>query len=183
MDAGQRSALARMPLAEGVFGLFRHALADDKLQEVWEEHRGRCYEDVLTFSTLLPVVQDALLLFNSGRESFLKHQAEGTLETTLSAVYGKLSRVRVPVSQGLLLMASRQLRALFPAEADREKPPSLEAFHVVIYDGKAMKRVAKRLKPCRGAPGGLLGGRSSRWTARRAWCWRFAATWMATPTM
>jgi hypothetical protein len=36
----------------------------------------------------------------------------------------------------------------------------LKRFKIVIYDGKAIKRVAKRLKPCRGAAGGLLGGRA-----------------------
>lgn len=160
MDAGQRLAVARMPLAEGVLWLFRQALADDVLEAVWAEHRGRCYNDVLTFPTMLRLVQDALLRFDSGRESFLKHQAEGTLETTLPAVYGKLSRIPVPVSQGLLLTASRRLRAVFPDQACGEKPPSLAAFRVLIYDGKALKRVAKRLKPCRGAAGGLLGGRA-----------------------
>ena len=30
----------------------------------------------------------------------------------------------------------------------------------MIYDGKAIKKVAKRLKPLRGRPGGMLGGRA-----------------------
>jgi hypothetical protein len=36
----------------------------------------------------------------------------------------------------------------------------LKAFRIVIYDGKALKRVAKRLKRLRGVAGGVLGGRA-----------------------
>lgn len=160
MDEGQRLAVTRMPLVEGVLWLFRHALGDDLLEEIWDEHRGRCYDDVLTFPVMVQLIQDALMRFPSGRESFLKHQADGLLETTLQAAYGKLSRIPVAVSQGLLRSCSQRLRKLFPEWSCSEKPGSLEGFHVLIYDGKAMKRVAKRLKPCRGAPGGLLGGRA-----------------------
>jgi hypothetical protein len=35
----------------------------------------------------------------------------------------------------------------------------LAGFQVLVLDGKAIKRVAKRLKSVRGLPGGLLGGR------------------------
>ncbi|MDX1968076.1 MAG: transposase [Planctomycetaceae bacterium] len=160
MDAGQRAALARMPLAEGVGWLWRYVLDDDALQQVWDEHRGRCWNGILTFPLLVELVRDALLECRSGRESFLKHQEAGTLETSLQAAYGKLKRTPVAVSEALLRHCTQRLRDVFPEWACWQKPRSLQAFRVLIYDGKAIKRVAKRLKPCRGAPGGLLGGRA-----------------------
>jgi hypothetical protein len=39
-------------------------------------------------------------------------------------------------------------------------PPSLRGFSAVILDGKASKRVARRLKPLRGVTGGVLGGKA-----------------------
>jgi hypothetical protein len=39
-------------------------------------------------------------------------------------------------------------------------PKSLEEYEVLVFDGKAIKRVAKRLKPLWDAAGGLLGGRA-----------------------
>ena len=50
-----------------------------------------------------------------------------------------------------------------PAEYDagvHAVDESGEPGSTVILDGKAIKRVAKRLRPLRGLPGGLLGGRA-----------------------
>jgi hypothetical protein len=52
------------------------------------------------------------------------------------------------------------LKEAFPLWAEWELPKSLRGLRVVILDGKAIKRVAKRLKLLRGIPGGLLGGRA-----------------------
>ena len=160
MDAGAKWAVGRMPLAEGVQWVLRYALGDELLQGIWDEHRGRCYDKTISFPLLVWLTRDALMEFNSGHESFIKHQADSTLETSVQAAYGKLGRTPVAVSQGLLLQATRRLRELFPEWACWQTPASLRAFRVLIYDGKAIKRVAKRLKSCRGAAGGLLGGRA-----------------------
>ena len=160
MEDLERAMLARVPLAEGVLWLWRHVLDEAALQEVWDENRGRCYDRVITFPMLVMLVHDALLRYASARESFLKHAEAETFAASLQAAYGKLSRVPVPVSQAFLLQSYRRLRELFPGWACWQKPESLRRFGIVIYDGKAIKRVAKRLKPCRGAAGGLLGGRA-----------------------
>ena len=184
MDAGPKWAVGRMPLAEGVQWVLRYALDDERLQGIWDEHRGRSYDKTISFALLVWLTRDALMEFNSGHESFVKHPADSTRETSVQAAYGKLGRTPVAVSQGLLLQATRRLRELFPDWACWQTPASLRAFRVLIYDSKAIKRVAKRLKSCRGAAGGLLGG--SRWwrsTGRRAWRWRCAAMPTATRTM
>jgi hypothetical protein len=45
--------------------------------------------------------------------------------------------------------------AVYPARAQLALPPSVQEVTVLVVDGKAIKRVAKRLKPLRGRKGGV----------------------------
>jgi len=161
MDRPRKEVLARMPLAEATLLLWRWVTCEDRLQSLWGRFRGRCYEKVISFPLMAHLIADALLRHGgSGRRSFEKNIESGELEATLQAAYGKLRRLPIPLSQAFLGECSAALREAFPAWAEWELPKSLRAFHVVIFDGKAIKRVAKRLKLLRGIPGGLLGGRA-----------------------
>jgi len=160
MDETQRAMLAKMPLAEGIGWLCRYTLDDTLLNSVWEQDRGRCYTATIKFPDFVRLIHDALLTYGSGRECFQKHREAGTFAASLTAAYGKLRRVPIAVSEGLLQRGSARLRELFPAWSEWQKPRSLGKFRILIYDGKAIKRVAKRLKPTRGMTGGLLGGRA-----------------------
>src|SRR5205807_675377 len=78
----------------------------------------------------------------------------------IQAAYGKLRRVPLAVSAAFLAEGTARLRELLPAPAAGRIPPSLQAFTLTVLDGKAVKRVAKRLKLLRGVRGGLLGGKA-----------------------
>ncbi len=132
----------------------------DRLEEIWKKHRGRCFENLISFPVMVSLVADALLKYESGRESFEKNREDGVLEASIQAAYKKLGRCPIAVSQAFLQSASRALREAFPSWAEWKKPQSLVDFRIVIYDGKAIKKVAKRLKPLRGISGGILGGRA-----------------------
>jgi hypothetical protein len=93
------------------------------------------------------------------RASRAPHEA-GELEASKVAAYGKLGRLPIAVSQAFLAELSRDLRTLFPAVARRQPPASLRGMNTIIFDGKAIKRVAKRLKLLRSLAGGMLGGRA-----------------------
>jgi hypothetical protein len=80
------------------------------------------------------------------------------LPTCVEALYGKLRRVPLTLSQGLLGEATCRLRQVFPAATD-PLPKSLDALEVVAFDGKKIKFVAKRLKGLRGLRGQTLGGK------------------------
>jgi hypothetical protein len=130
------------------------------LDGLFEAHRGRCYQDALRFPTLVYLVRDALLVHDgSARRSFVRAQEAGELPVAVASAYAKLSRLPVALSEALLAEGSRRLAALMPegVAAGREVPASLGGFEVVAVDGKKAKRAAKRLKPCRGLPGALLG--------------------------
>jgi hypothetical protein len=161
MDCGFMEVAVRMPLAEAVFWLWRWVTREDRLQSLWGRYRGRCYEKIISFSLMVHLIADALLRYEgSGRRSFEKSVESGALAASVTAAYGKLRRMPIPLSQAFLSECTAALTEAFPAKAERELPKSLRGFRVVILDGKAIKRVAKRLNLLRGIPGGLLGGRA-----------------------
>src|SRR5687767_10218149 len=151
---------ARMPLAEAALAIWRFVFDEQRLNGLWQQYRGRCYEKVISFPTMTHLVAEALLHYRgSGRRSFQKNQEAGRLHSSVAAAFGKLGRLPLELSQGLLRDGTAALRELFPRRGGRPLPASLGAFEVFVFDGKALKKVAKRLKPLRGVGGGLLGGK------------------------
>ena len=64
-------AMARMPLAESVLTLWRFVADDPISTRFSNEHRGRCYEKILSFSSMVYLIRDALLEYNgSGHKAF-----------------------------------------------------------------------------------------------------------------
>jgi Transposase DDE domain len=159
--AGMQELWASMPLAEAVVQVFRYVGDDARLQAIFDENRGRCYDDVIRFPDLVTLIGDALLEYGgSGNQSFSRAQENGELNASKVAAYGKLGRLPIPLSQAFLADLSHSLRELFPAQARRRPPASLCEFSTITMDGKAIKKVAKRLKLLRKVGGGLLGGRA-----------------------
>jgi hypothetical protein len=161
MDAIDSGAWLRVPLAEAVLTLWRFVAGDERLDELFQRERGRCYTKVLEFHVLVQLMHDALLVYRgSGRETFEHAKEAGELPVSIQAAFGKLRRIPIGLSQGFLAECTDRLRAVFPKTASRTIPCSLQAFRINVFDGKAIKHVAKRLKPLRGRVGGVLGGRA-----------------------
>lgn len=53
--------LARMPLAEAVLTQWCWIADDAYLEQVFDCHRGRCYEKILSFPVMVRLIRDALL--------------------------------------------------------------------------------------------------------------------------
>ncbi len=161
MDVRTEAMLARMPLAEAVLWLWRWLTGEERMMRLWEAHRGRCYEKVISFPLIVQLMADALLQYGgSGRRSFEKGVERAELEASIQAAFGKLRRLPVPLSEAFLAEGAAAVRTVFPRKARRKLPKSLNRFQVIILDGKAIKRVLKRLLALRGVSGGLLGGRA-----------------------
>ena len=160
----QRELLARLPLADAVLSLLGFLWSDSFLDRLFDEHRGRCYEQGLTFPRLVELVRDALLIHHgSGRASFETAEERQALPVLVGSVYQKLARVPLAVSQALLRETACRLPALLPSvampAAPSPLPASLGGLAVVALDGKVLKHVPRRLKPLRKLQGKLLGGR------------------------
>jgi Transposase DDE domain len=156
-----REVLGRLPLAEAVLSLWRWVVEPLFLLSLFARHRGAGYERVISFGVLVQLIADALLEHRgSGRKSFARAQENGQLEASVQAVYQKLGRVPLALSEAWLAESTERVRPVYPQRATMAVLPSLETFQVLIVDGKAIKRVAKRLKPLRGRKGGVLGGKA-----------------------
>ena len=160
-DSYARQTLARLPLAEAVLLLWQQVADPAVLQDLFDRHRGRCYDKALSFPALVQLIADALLQHDgSARASFERALEADALPVTIPAAYGKLRRLPVALSAALLGEGTARLRQLLPAAPAAALPRSLRDFTVVALDGKAVKRVAKRLKLLRGVRGGVLGGKA-----------------------
>jgi Transposase DDE domain len=161
MDGFSRDVAKRLPLAEAVWRLFDYVCGESFLNDVFQRHRGRSYEDLISFSTMVRLIGDALLEHGgSGRQSLLRAKERGELPSSARAVYAKLGRMPIPLSMGLLTEASARLASLFPISRERAcVPASLKQLHVLIHDGKTVKHVEKRLKVLRNRHGKFLGGK------------------------
>jgi hypothetical protein len=156
-----RAVLARLPLAEAVLTLWLWMTRKSSLDALFRQHRGRCYEDTLSFALVVPLVADALLQHGgSGRKRFTRSREQGELSATIPAAEQKLSRLPLPLSAAFLSDATQRLSAVAPPQAWEAIPESLRAFVPSAVDGKVVKKVPKRLRPLRSPRGGLLGGKA-----------------------
>jgi hypothetical protein len=159
MDGFQIEVLSHLPLAEGIFHLFSHVLDHQHLGEMFESHRGRCYERDLSFAEVVYLLRDALLVHEgSGNASFCAAKEADALSVAVKNVYEKLGRLPLELSLALLRETTVKLAELLPPVHD-PLPASLAGLVVIAFDGKKIKKAAKRLKALRGLPGKMLGGK------------------------
>lgn len=161
MDDLAPAVLARLPLAEAVLLVWRYLADETVLEDLYERHRGACYHKVLSFPTLVCLIADALLTHGGNAcRTFQQARQTETLTTSLAAAYGKLRRLPIGLSMAFLSDGVRRLQELLPPVSAVPLPASLGDLTPMVFDGKAIKRVAKRLKPLQGVRGGVLGGRA-----------------------
>jgi hypothetical protein len=154
-----RAACLRLPLADAALRLLDFAANDQTLADTYQRHRGRSYEVDITFPLFFRLIRDALLQRpTTAHQRFRRAQDEGELDATVEAMYGKLRRVPLSLSQAVLAEPTQRLSQVLPASPD-SLPESLRSFTVLAFDGKKLKYVPKRLKPLRAVRGRVLGGK------------------------
>src|SRR6266851_3766500 len=84
--------LAELPLAESFYTLWGYLATDQVLEDLFKLHRGKCYEDVLTFPELVSVLVDAITHYHgSGNRAIIKALERNHLSVQHRATYGKLA--------------------------------------------------------------------------------------------
>jgi hypothetical protein len=160
MDAFDQQLKQRLPLAAATLELFDFAFDEQLLGDIYQQHRGRCYTDCLTFPKLLSLVRDCLLQHaGSGHRLFTELERDDAEPVDESSFYRKLAKMPVAVSRALLRECTVRLMQLAPLPAVL-LPGCFEEFEAVVIDGKKIKNAAKRLKPTRGYSGKLLGAKA-----------------------
>lgn len=161
MDANIRFVLGKTPLAEAVWLLFDSVLPDSFLGDFYESHRGFCYEREFSFANIVHLVSDALLRNDSrAHPTLAEHEQSERCPASEQAFYGKLRRMPEPLSEAFLSQVTSRLSPWMPTSPAVDLPDSLNAFRILVFDGKTFKKAAKRLKPVRGRAGRALGGRA-----------------------
>jgi len=162
-EAWARQALCKVPLAHTVLAMLRFILQTAFLEKIYEEHRGQCYQALLSFPTIVQVISDALLKFHGSGRQAIEHAIEnGQLPCQMRAVYDKLRRLPLSLSVALLQETAAVLRQMLPSMPS-PLPACFAEFNVGILDGKKIKNVAKRLLCARGEPGKILGSMLLAW--------------------
>jgi hypothetical protein len=157
MRGYERETLERLPLAEAAYRLLDFVTHEEALDAIYEQYRGRSYTKLIGFPLLVHLTADALVQHRgSGHQSLARAQDAGILPTSLKAAYGKLARMPLRLSQGLLLESSRRLQQVAAPVCCVDLPASLQGMTVLIVDGKKIKRVAHRLKILRNTYGHVL---------------------------
>lgn len=160
MDEFERELMRRSPLAGCVLEISDFLFDKQLLDALYGRHRGRCYEDVLSFGEFLLLTRDALVRHDgSAHKLFLELEREGKHPVDESNFYRKLARTPVELSRALLRQCTGRLKALMPADVVT-LPGCFDGFEVIIGDGKKIKNATKRLKPTRGYSGKLLGAKA-----------------------
>ena len=163
MNQFERELMRRSPLAACVLETCDFIFDDAFLRSIWDEHRGRCYEDVLKFEDFLRLMRDALVNHGgSAHRVFVDLEAGGEQPCDESNFYRKLARTPVAISRALLREGSQRLRQLLPPSAEPvvQLPGCFARYTLFAGDGKRIKDAAKRLAPTRGYRGRLLGAKS-----------------------
>lgn len=162
MDKLDLEVLQRLPLAEAVLTVLRFVWDDRRLTDLFEQHRRTGSECKVRFAELVNLVAEAIIQHQgSGRKTFEQAQEEGRLNATVEAVYGKLRRCPIELSEAFLTETTRYLQQLLPrTKGSQAIPPSLAGHRVWIVDGKKLKKLPKRLGALRGVSGKVLGGKA-----------------------
>jgi hypothetical protein len=156
-----RQVANQLPLAEAALRMLDQITQPPFVEPIFEKHRGRSYQAEISFALFVQLIADALLEHHgSGRQGFTRAIENGDLEASIQAAYGKLRRIPLSLSMGLLSEGSAHLHELFPAGiAVQKTPASLRALEIFIHDGKTIKDVAKRMKILQKLKGKVIGGR------------------------
>jgi len=161
MDAFVVELMRRSPLATAVLDVCDYTFDRQMLEEIWQSHRGRCYDDKLLFPDFLRLMRDALTRHGgSAHQLFVHLESRDAAPVDESNFYRKLARMPVALSRALLQRCTRRLSPLMPAAAAATLPACFDDYQVIVADGKAIKNVAKRLAPTRGYVGKLLGAKA-----------------------
>jgi hypothetical protein len=165
MDAFLEELMRRSPLATAVLDVCDYLFDDRLLDDVWERHRGRCYQDVLTFAEFLRLMRDALIHHGgSAHKLFVGLESRDEHPVDESNFYRKLARTPVALGRALLRQCTARLSQVMPTGATTtttaDLPACFDGFAMIAADGKTIKNAAKRLKPTRGYVGKLLGAKA-----------------------
>lgn len=153
--------LKKTPLAVLARTCLEPLFDPQRLDTLFRDHSSRQYQRELLFSHLVDLLLAVILGTKpSLRAAFLDRSDEGQARVSIQALYGKLRRTELGVSEALVRESAVQLGEVL-AELNANRPPPLPGYRVCVIDGNLLGKTERRLGPlrddwARGLPGRVL---------------------------
>jgi hypothetical protein len=139
--------IEKYPLAVMTRSIVESVLGD-QLDDVFQQHRGRQYDDTIKFSTIaMSMAEIALGTVENRYQAYRKYKDE--LQTSLVAYYGKINRTEPAVCEALVRHSAHKAGELL-GELDFEPWEVLPGYRCFALDGNHLCKTEKRLKETRG---------------------------------
>lgn len=123
-------------------------LMGDRLDEVFDQNRGRQYDDTIKFSTVaMTMAEIALGTLKNRNQAYRKYKQE--LQTSVEAYYGKLNRTEPGVSEAVVRYSAGQASQLLD-QLGFQPWEVLPGYRCFSIDGNHLQKTEKRLKETRG---------------------------------
>jgi IS4 transposase len=151
-----------VPLGVMVRGTMEWMLDKTALEKLFQEHGGDQYTRELTIAALVGLlIQVSAGIRGSVHAAYKADQASGepTVTTSLQAVYGKLGRMEIGVSEAVTRYSAErcaELVALMPQARDEPLP----GYRMRVLDGNVLAGSEHRLTPLRQWLNACLPGKS-----------------------
>ncbi len=136
--------------------LFSRQFSDEKLNEIFAEHRRRQVESKLLFSSLVHLLAPVV---SGSRPSVNSSYQMSDLDVSSQAVYDKLQGVEPEVSDALVRSPVKELRRL-QDKAKTRRDDIIAGYHTFVIDGKTYNATQHRLKESRKDARAPLPGRA-----------------------
>ena len=171
-----REILSRLPLAEAVLSLWRWVADPLFLLSVFARHRGQGYEKESSFRVWVQLIADALLEHQgSGKKSFARGREQGLLTASVQAVYQKLGRVPLGLSEAWLAESTARVRPGYPWRRERPGRVGGGRRSMTAPTGSAgggcSRCCARPVIPCAGPTSTRSGPARPSWTGRWTGWW------------
>lgn len=137
-------------------GLFERTFSEDRLNEIFRQHKVRQLEGDLVFASLIELLTPVVLgRIRSVRSS---HQVrKETIGVSRQAVYDKLQGVECPVSEALVRCSATDLTKILRT-AKVSHDDLIPDYHAFIIDGKRLDGTEHRIEETRGLSNAPLPG-------------------------
>ena len=150
-----REVLTRLPLAEAVLSLWRWVADPLFLLSVFARHCGLGYEKEISFGVLVQLIADALLEHQgSGRKSFERGREQGLLTASIQAVYQKLGRIPLGLSEAWLAESTARLRPVYPRRRACRCRPRSRTWRSSLWTARRLSGWPNGSSRCRDAKAG-----------------------------
>ncbi len=148
--------IAKAPIAVMAQASIAYALNAATLDQLFHDHASTQYERKITFSALVDLMSLVVCpVYGTVNSAYAKSKSK--LKASLVAVYGKLSRMELPITTALVEETAQRLTPVIE-QLHAELPSPVPGYPVKVVDGNHLAATEHRLSVLRGQAAAPLPG-------------------------